>query len=127
MSAEVATASALWKPLAWIFGGLLALIKLFIGYIWVRHQKDVDKISAKQSQIEKRQNDLELDITKNYYDKEEISKHIVEPIREGMRETNTTLKLLATHYGDLQQDVAILKHTLLSEELRKQNESRDKR
>jgi len=125
MSAEVATASALWKPLAWIFGGLLALIKLFIGYIWVKHTKDVEKLSDSNAKLQKKVSEMELDITKNYYDKEEITRHIVEPIREDMRETNTTLKLLATHYGDLQQDVAILKHTLLSEELRNQRESRD--
>lgn len=127
MSAEVATASALWKPLAWLFGGLLALIKLFIGYIWVKHTRDVEKISARLEASEKTQADMKLDMTKNYYDKEEISRHIVEPIREDVRETNTTLKLLATHYGDIQQDVAILKHTLLSEELRKQRESGDKK
>lgn len=127
MSAEVATAGALWKPLAWIFGGLLALIKLFIGYIWVKHTKDVEKLSESNAKLQKKVSEMELDITKNYYDKEEITRHIVEPIREDMRETNTTLKLLATHYGDLQQDVAILKHTLLSEELRKQRESSDKR
>ena len=120
MSAEVATASALWKPLAWLFGGLLALIKLFIGYIWVSHQKDVEKLSSKNSALEQKVSSMELDITKNYYDKEEIARHIVEPIREDMRETNAALKILSSHYGDIQQDMSILKHTLLSEEIWKQ-------
>lgn len=127
MSAEVATASVLWKPLAWIFGGLLAIIKLFIGYIWVRHQKDVDALKSEIVSQKSEMSEMRLDMTKNYYDKEEIGKHIVDPLREDMRETNTTLKLLSGHYGEMQQDLAILKHTLLSEELRKQREQSDKR
>lgn len=125
MSAEVATVSAFWKPLAWVFGGLLALIKVFIGYIWLTHKKDVDSLATKNTALEKKVNDLELDITKNYYDKDEISRHIVEPIREDMRETNATLKLLTSHYGEMQQDLAIIKYTIQSDEIRKQREPRD--
>lgn len=117
MSAEVATVSALWKPLAWVFGGLLAVIKLFIGYIWVRHQKDVEKLGDENSSLKKKVSEMELNLNKNYYDKEEISRHIVEPIREDMRETNATLKSLMTFLGDMQQDVAILKHEILRESL----------
>lgn len=126
MSAEVATVSVLWKPLAWIFGGLLALIKGLLFYIWVSHTKELEKQDKKNSETQKEVATMKLDLNKNYYDKDEITRHIVEPIREDMRETNATLKLFTTHFGDMQQDIAILKHTLLSKELRKAHERQDK-
>lgn len=131
MSAEVATASVLWKPILWVFGGLLALIKLFIAYIWYAHKDDVKSIKSEVEETKKKNSaqdarvtKLELDLTKNYYDKDEITKHIVEPIKEGQRDTNATLKLFTSHIGEMQQDMAILKYTLLGQVMEDQRDER---
>lgn len=80
MSAEVATASALWKPLVWVFGGLLALIKGLLIYIWV---KTTGEIKENKKSVD----DLKEKIEDGYYTREHIDL-IVKPLKESIDRSN---------------------------------------
>lgn len=80
MSAEVATASALWKPLVWVFGGLLALIKGLLIYIWV---KTTGEIKDNKRSVD----ELKDKIEDGYYTREHIDL-IVQPLKSSIDESN---------------------------------------
>lgn len=80
MSAEVATAGALWKPLAWVFGGLLALIKGLLIYIWVKTTGEIKDNKRSYDELKEKMED-------GYYTREHIDL-IITPLKQSIDRSN---------------------------------------
>lgn len=94
----------LWAPvlalLGWFFKSKIAQLE-------TNNQELLNKVS-----------ELEKDLNKNYYDKQEIKEHIVEPLVKDMKDISAQVKLLSGMMNEIHQDMAILKYKILGEELR---------
>jgi len=86
MSAEAVGVATIWKPIIWVVGGLLALIKGLLIYIWVDSTK-------KTSQNTKDLRDFKSEVSTQYYSREHVDL-IITPIKESLdRNTAATEKL----------------------------------
>lgn len=80
MSAEAAGVMYWWKPLAFLVGGLFAIIKGLLLYVWVRTTKDIKDNREDVS-------DLKDKIEKGYYTREHIDL-IVQPLKDSVDRSN---------------------------------------
>tara|TARA_R110002096_G_scaffold101230_4_gene223901 strand:- start:43 stop:396 length:354 start_codon:yes stop_codon:yes gene_type:complete len=117
MSAEVGVIALLgkyvWLPLLGILGGFT---RSYFNKLDIR----LAVVEAKEVALEQKLVGLEMDITKNYYDKEEIKEHIAEPLLATIRETREDLKQFSTLLNEIHQDMGILKYKILGDELKNQ-------
>lgn len=65
MSAGEAGVAILWKPLLWVLGGTLALLKALLAYIWFSESRKNKKTSDELAGFKEH-------VRENYYDKESI-------------------------------------------------------
>lgn len=116
MSAEVGLLSAIakfvWLPivglLGWFFKSTMDGIK-----------QDLKESKATDKEISERITKLESELNRNYYDKQEIKEHIVDPLTKRMEAQDATLKSLTGMMTELIQDIGILKYALLEDEFKK--------
>lgn len=92
----------LWMPVLGLLGWLG---KKTFATMEQRIQDSEDKVDA-----------LDKNLTRNYFDKDEIREHIVAPLEESQRETRSELKALAGTVNEIHQDMGILKYALLDKE-----------
>lgn len=116
MSAEVGLITAFGKYL-WL--PLIALLGWFFKQTVGRLEGDIEKASDKDDMILERISQLETDLNRNYYDKQEIKEHIVDPLTKRLDNTDASLKSLTGMMTELIQDIGILKYALLDEEIKK--------
>lgn len=117
MSVEVGAVSLLGK---YVWLPMLGLLGWFTkGYL---NKLDVRllKAEAKEAQLEKKLVELEMDITKNYFDKEEIKEHIAAPLLATIKDTRDELRSFSALLNEIHQDMGILKYKILGEELKNQ-------
>lgn len=89
MSAEVSLLAVLWKPVAWVFGGLLAILSTLVGLLWKDHKKSVE--DNKQSI-----NGVSDKLDKDYYTREHIDL-ILHPVHTSLdKNTEAIDKLQVT-------------------------------
>ena len=110
-------ASAILKFL-WI--PAFAIFTFFAKQYFTSIEKKNEALSKKQSEIEKSLMSLEMEITKNYYDKQEIKEHIVIPLMDRFTEVDSQVKAMSGMMTDIHSDMAILKYKILGEELKNQ-------
>lgn len=76
----------------------------------------LDKRLTQAEQSEKTLRDkivsLEMELTKNYYDKIEIKEHIVEPFQLSLAETKGELKAFSAILASIHKDLGIIKFRL---------------
>ena len=117
MSAELGVISLigkfLWAPFLLVFG-------FFCKKFFADIEKKSDVLAAAQHEMEKSLLALEKELTKNYYDKQELKEHIVNPLFERFSEVDTQVKLMSGMMNDIHSDMAILKYKILGEELKNQ-------
>lgn len=116
MSAEVGLLTAFGKYL-WL--PLIALLGWFFKQTVGRLEGDIEKASNKDDLIIQRISQLENELNRNYYDKQEIKEHIVDPLTKRMDSTDASLKSLTGMMTELIQDIGILKYALLEDEVKK--------
>lgn len=93
MSAEAATVGALWKPFVWLFGGLLALIKALLIYIWVKTTGEIKENKRSVDNLKEKMED-------GYYTREHIDL-IVQPLKESIDRSNDLHKELNENVKEL--------------------------
>lgn len=103
----------LWIP-------ALAVFSFFAKQYFASLEKKNDALSKKQAEIEKSITHLEMELMKNYYDKQEIKEHIVVPLMDRFTEVDSQVKAMSGMMTDIHSDMAILKYKILGEELKKQ-------
>lgn len=103
----------LWVP-------ALAVFSFFAKYYFASLEKKNESLSKKQAEIEKTIIHLEMELNKNYYDKQEIKEHIVLPLMERFSEVDTQVKAMSGMMHDIHSDMAILKYKILGEEMKNQ-------
>lgn len=117
MSVEVGVFSTLIKFIWLPFVGLLGWFgKGYFNKLDERLTYAEKKEAALQTKI----NALELELTRNYYDKQELKDNIVVPLLTDIKETRSELKILSGMLNDIHQDMAILKYKILGDELSSQ-------
>ena len=102
-----------WMPLLAVLGWFT---KSYFNKLDIRLKAAEDKEVA----LEKKLVSLEMNITRNYYDKEEIKEHIAEPLLRTIRETREDLKQFSALLNEIHQDMGILKYKILGDELKTQ-------
>ena len=112
-SSLVIVGKFLWVPFLAVFS---FLAKQFFNNM----EKKNEELSKQQVLIRESLVTLEKDLNKNYYDKQEIKEHIVQPLMDKFSEVDTQVKLMAGTMNDIHSDMAILKYKILGEELSKQ-------
>ena len=110
MSAETAGLTIVLK---WLWAPVVAITG------WLVRDK-LKTLETDNKVLERKVHDLRQDLDKNYYDKQEIREHIVEPLQQGISEIRTEVKSLTGMVHEMHQDMTILKFKLLDDELRKQ-------
>jgi hypothetical protein len=114
MSVEVsAVLKFLWIPVLTVFA-------FFAKSYFASLEKKNESLSKKQAEIEKNIMHLEMELMKNYYDKQEIKEHIVVPLMDRFTEVDSQVKAMSGMMTDIHSDMAILKYKILGEELKKQ-------
>jgi len=103
----------LWIP-------FLAAFSFFASRFFSSMEKKNEDLSKQQMLIKESVFNLERELNKNYYDKQEIKEHIVQPLMEKFSEVDTQVKMMAGTMNDIHSDMAILKYKILGEELKKQ-------
>lgn len=103
-------ASTLYKFL-WI--PALAIFSFFSKRYFETLEKKSEALSMKQAAIEKSIINLEMELNKNYYDKQEIKEHIVLPLMERFSEVDNQVKVISGMMVDIHSDMAILKYKIL--------------
>ena len=103
----------LWIP-------FLAIFSFFARSYFNSIENKNATLSAKQSDIERSIVNLEMELNKNYYDKQEIKEHIVQPLMERFSEVDTQVKAMSGMMHEIHSDMAILKYKILGEELKNQ-------
>lgn len=95
-----------------------------MGYLGFVSKKFFDNMEKKTDTLSKNQEDtkeslvkLEMELNKNYYDKQEIKDHIVNPIMDKFTEVDQQVKVMSGMMNDIHSDMAILKYKILGEEL----------
>lgn len=114
MSAEIGIISAVGKYVWLPIVGLLGWFGK--GYLNKLDQR-LTTAETRGSELQTKINTLELELNRNYYDKQELKENIVEPLLTDIKETRSELKLLAGMLNDIHQDMVILKYKILGEEL----------
>ena len=94
MSVEVATT----KTLLWSLGGLVAVVKGLIVYIW---WKNDDKQKIQDVEIR----NLKLNLTTNYYDKEKID-FMMLPLQDAIHDNTEATKDLRNAVHELAISIA---------------------
>jgi hypothetical protein len=81
-----------------------------------------DKLEARLTEAEKvesllkdRLGALEMELTKNYYDKFEIKQHIADPLQTSINETRADLKAFSAMLREIHSDMSLLKFKILEE------------
>jgi hypothetical protein len=103
----------LWIP-------ALAVFSFFAKQYFASLEKKNDALSKKQAEIEKSITHLEMELMKNYYDKQEIKEHIVVPLMDRFTEVDSQVKAMSGMMADIHSDMVILKYKILGEELKNQ-------
>ena len=112
-SAIAAVGKYLWIP-------FIAIFSFFAKQFFNGMEKKTEDLSKQHSALKSALVDLEKDLNKNYYDKQEIKEHITDPLMEKFSEANTHVKAMTQTMNDIHSDMAILKYKILGEELKKQ-------
>ena len=108
-------ASAILKFL-WI--PAFAVFTFFAKQYFASIEKKNEAIAKKQAEVEKTIVHLEMELMKNYYDKQEIKEHIVVPLMDRFTEVDSQVKAMSGMMTDIHSDMAILKYKILGEELK---------
>ena len=109
MSAEIGVTALVLK---YVWLPVIGMLSWFIkGYL--------NKLDTRLTLSEQKVGVLELELTKNYYDKVEIQQHIVEPLQRSMEETKAELKTSSRMLTEIHQTMAILKFKILGEDTTK--------
>ena len=103
MSEEVVTVTTLAKFL-WIpmLGALGWFTKSYF-----------NKLDDTLEEVDKKIGVLEMELSKNYYDKVEIQQHIVQPLQNSIADTRQDLKASSVLLTEIHRDMAILKYKIL--------------
>ena len=101
-------------------GGLALLLKyvwiLPIGLVGWFTKGYLNKLDVRLTLSEEKVGVLELELTKNYYDKLEIQQHIVIPLQKSIEETKAELKSNTVMITEIHRDMGILKFKILGED-----------
>lgn len=116
MSAEAGLLSVIGKYLYLPIAGLLGW---FFKSMMSDIKAELQQSKAKDEEITNRISRLETELTRNYYDKQEIKEHIVDPLTKRMEAQDATLKSLSGMMTELIQDIGILKYALLEDEIKR--------
>lgn len=103
-------------------------IDLFIKLVWIPavgiigwlSKSKIEALEQSNKDLEDKVDELDRTLAKNYYDKEEIKEHIVDPIVKDIREITAEVKHLSGMMNEIHQDMAIMKYKILGEELKNQ-------
>ena len=98
-----------------VIKGLWAPLLALLGWFF---KSKITQIEESNHDLQNKVIELEKDLNKNYYDKQEIKEHIVEPLVKDMKDISAQVKLLSGMMNEIHQDVAILKYKILGEEIR---------
>lgn len=112
-SVIAAVGKYLWIP-------FLAIFSFFAKQFFNGIEKKTEDLTKQQSLLKAALVDLEKDLNKNYYDKQEIREHITDPLMEKLSEANTHVRAMTQTMNDIHSDMVILKYKILGEELKKQ-------
>lgn len=106
MSAEVGGIALLLK---YVWLPLIGLLGWFTkGYL--------NRLDERLTAFEHKVGVLEMELSKNYYDKIEIQQHIVIPLQTSITETRQELKAQSTVLSEIHSDLRLVTHTLLKED-----------
>ena len=103
----------LWIP-------FIAAFSFFAKQFFNSIEKKNEELEKQLTLIRTELVDLEKDLNKNYYDKQEIREHITDPLMEKFLEANNHVKAMTNMMNDIHSDMAILKYKILGEELKRQ-------